>query len=104
VLTDLPLFYPFIVNDPGEGTQAKRRGHATVVDHLVPPMARADTYDEMARLEHLLDEYATVQALDPAKLPVLQAQIWEVVTAAQLHHDLRVPDQPDQAEFDDFLS
>ena len=103
VLGDLPLFYPFIVNDPGEGTQAKRRGHATVVDHLVPPMARAETYDEMARLEHLLDEYATVQALDPAKLPVLQAQIWEVVTAAQLHHDLHVSDEPGQAEFDDFV-
>jgi cobaltochelatase CobN len=103
VLGDLPLFYPFIVNDPGEGTQAKRRGHATVVDHLVPPMARAETYDEMARLEHLLDEYATVQALDPAKVPVLQAQIWEVVTAAQLHHDLHVAESPDQAEFDDFV-
>ena len=101
VLGDLPLFYPFIVNDPGEGTQAKRRGHATVVDHLVPPMARAESYDEMAKLEHLLDEYATVQALDPAKVPVLQAQIWEVVTAAQLHHDLHVSEQPD--EFDDFV-
>jgi cobaltochelatase CobN len=103
VLTDLPLFYPFIVNDPGEGTQAKRRGHATVVDHLVPPMARAETYDEMARLEHLLDEYATVTALDPAKVPVLQAQIWEVVTSAQLHHDLHVSDQPGTEEFDDFV-
>jgi cobaltochelatase CobN len=103
VLTDLPLFYPFIVNDPGEGTQAKRRGHATVVDHLVPPMARAETYDEMARLEHLLDEYATVQALDPAKVPVLQAQIWEVVTSAQLHHDLHVAEQPGQDDFDDFV-
>ncbi len=103
VLGDLPLFYPFIVNDPGEGTQAKRRGHATVVDHLVPPMARAESYDEMAKLEHLLDEYATVQALDPAKVPVLQAQIWEVVTAAQLHHDLHVAETPDEAEFDDFV-
>ncbi len=103
VLGDLPLFYPFIVNDPGEGTQAKRRGHATVIDHLVPPMARAETYDEMARLEHLLDEYATVQALDPAKVPVLQAQIWEVVTAAQLHHDLHVSESPDTKEFDEFV-
>nr|WP_284290572.1 cobaltochelatase subunit CobN [Angustibacter aerolatus] len=51
VLGNLPMVYPFIVNDPGEGTQAKRRAHATVVDHLVPPMARAETYGEMARLE-----------------------------------------------------
>ncbi len=101
VLGELPLVYPFIVNDPGEGTQAKRRGHAVVVDHLVPPMARADTYGELAKLEQLLDEYATVAALDPAKLPALRARIWEVVTAAQLHHDLRVDAPPD--DFDDFV-
>ena len=66
-LGDLPLFYPFVVNDPGEGTQAKRRAHAVIVDHLLPPMTRADTYDELARLEQLLDEYAQVQALDPSQ-------------------------------------
>jgi cobaltochelatase CobN len=103
VLGDLPLFYPFIVNDPGEGTQAKRRGHATVVDHLVPPMARAESYDEMAQLEQLLDEYAQVQAMDPAKLPTIRGQIWDLITAAQLHHDLHVSETPSDEEFDDFL-
>ena len=52
-LGDVPLFYPFVVNDPGEGTQAKRRAHAVVIDHLLPPMTRADTYDDLARLEQL---------------------------------------------------
>ncbi len=103
VLGDLPLVYPFIVNDPGEGTQAKRRGHATIVDHLVPPMARADTYGEMAKLEQLLDEYATVAALDPDKLPALRAQIWSLIEAAHLHQDLGVEAQPGTAEFDDFV-
>jgi len=103
VLGDLPLVYPFIVNDPGEGTQAKRRGHAVIVDHLVPPMARADTYGEMAKLEQLLDEYATVAALDPDKLPALRAQIWSLIEAAHLHHDLGVDAQPGSAEFDDFV-
>ncbi|HVV24644.1 MAG TPA: cobaltochelatase subunit CobN [Pseudonocardiaceae bacterium] len=103
VLGDLPLVYPFIVNDPGEGTQAKRRGHAVVVDHLIPPMARADTYGDLAKLEQLLDEYATVQALDPDKLPVVRAQVWELVTAAQLHHDLHTEAQPEADEFDDFV-
>src|SRR5205823_3453179 len=103
VLGDLPLVYPFIVNDPGEGTQAKRRGHAVIVDHLVPPMARADTYGEMARLEQLLDEYATVAALDPDKLPALRAQIWSLIEAAHLHQDLGVDAQPGSAEFDDFV-
>jgi cobaltochelatase CobN len=102
-LGDLPLVYPFIVNDPGEGTQAKRRAHATVIDHLIPPMARADTYGDLARLEQLLDEYATVSALDPAKLPTVRGQVWELIRSAQLHHDLQVTDQPPAAEFDDFV-
>ncbi len=103
VLGDLPLVYPFIVNDPGEGTQAKRRGHAVVVDHLVPPMARADSYGDMAKLEQLLDEYATVQALDPDKVPTVRAQIWTLIQAAQLHHDLHQEDMPGEDEFDDFV-
>jgi cobaltochelatase CobN len=103
VLGDLPLVYPFIVNDPGEGTQAKRRAHATVVDHLVPPMARADTYGELAKLEQLLDEYATVVALDPAKVTTVRAQIWTLIQAAQLHHDLQLADMPGDDEFDEFV-
>jgi cobaltochelatase CobN len=103
VLGDLPLVYPFIVNDPGEGTQAKRRAHAVVVDHLVPPMARAETYGDLAKLEQLLDEYATVQALDPAKTPTVRAQIWEVVERAQLHHDLHAEGMPGADAFDDFV-
>jgi cobaltochelatase CobN len=102
-LGDMPLVYPFIVNDPGEGTQAKRRAHATIVDHLVPPMARADTYGDLAKLEQLLDEYATVQALDPPKLPAVRAQIWTLVRAAQLHHDLQVSAEPDESQFGDFV-
>ena len=103
VLGDLPLVYPFIVNDPGEGTQAKRRAHAVVVDHLIPPMARADTYGDMAKLEQLLDEYATLAALDPAKIPTVRAQIWELVLSAQLHHDLNANEMPDQDGFDAFV-
>ncbi|MFF4544546.1 cobaltochelatase subunit CobN [Streptomyces sp. NPDC001406] len=103
VLGDLPLIYPFIVNDPGEGTQAKRRGHATVVDHLVPPMARADTYGDLAKLEQLLDEYALVSDLDPTKAPAVRAQIWTLVKAAELHHDLHVDEQPEDDDFDSFV-
>jgi len=102
-LGDLPLIYPFLVNDPGEGTQAKRRAHATLVDHLIPPMARADSYGDIARLEQLLDEHAMIAALDPAKLPAIRAQIWTLIQAARLDHDLGIGDRPHDAEFDDFL-
>ncbi|MFG6194455.1 cobaltochelatase subunit CobN [Nonomuraea sp. JJY05] len=100
---DLPLVYPFLVNDPGEGTQAKRRAHAVLVDHLVPPMARAETYGDIARLEQLLDEHATIAAMDPAKLPTIRAQIWTLIQAARLDHDLGLADRPHDSEFDDFI-
>ncbi|MGB3373435.1 MAG: cobaltochelatase subunit CobN [Rhodococcus sp. (in: high G+C Gram-positive bacteria)] len=102
-LGDLPLIYPFLVNDPGEGTQAKRRAHATLVDHLIPPMARAESYGDIARLEQLLDEHANISALDPAKLPAIRQQIWTLMTAAQMHHDLGLEERPDEEVFDDML-
>ena len=99
----MPLIYPFLVNDPGEGTQAKRRAHATIVDHLVPPMARAESYGDIARLEQLLDEYAQVNAMDPAKAPALRGEIWTLITAAQLDHDLGLEKAPEDEVFDDFV-
>jgi len=99
----MPLIYPFLVNDPGEGTQAKRRAHATIVDHLVPPMARAESYGDIARLEQLLDEYAQVNAMDPAKAPALRGEIWTLITSAQLDHDLGLERAPDDEIFDEFV-
>ena len=100
---DIPLIYPFLINDPGEGTQAKRRAHATLIGHLVPPMARAESYGDIARLEQLMDEHAQIAALDPAKLPAIRAQIWTLIQAAKLDHDLGLDARPHDAEFDDFL-
>ena len=103
-IAELPFFYPFVVNDPGEGTQAKRRAHAVVVDHLPPPMTRADTYDDLARLEQVLDTYAQVQAMDPDKLPALRGRLWDLLVQAEIHRDLELGDAPpDEGAFDDLL-
>ena len=102
-LGDLPLIYPFLVNDPGEGTQAKRRAHATLVDHLIPPMARAESYGDIARLEQLLDEHANIAALDPGKLPAIRQQIWTLMRAAEMDHDLGLAERPEDDSFDDML-
>lgn len=88
-LADLPLFYPFILNDPGEGAQAKRRGHAVIIDHLTPPLTTADAYEELAQLMLLVDEYYQVELLDPSKLPLLQRQIWDLIQKANLEEDLK---------------
>jgi len=100
-LEDVPLFYPFIINNPGEGAQAKRRAHATIVDHLIPPMTTADGYGDIARLEQLMDEHYQCQTLDPAKLPLLEGQIWDMVRQADLDRDLGVDEQPE--DFGDFI-
>ena len=101
VLDDVPVFYPFIINDPGEGTQAKRRAHAAIVDHLIPTMTSADSYGDIARIEQLLDEHYQCRTLDPRKLPILETKIWETLHQADLHRDLAVEHPPD--DFDQFI-
>ncbi|MBP3087593.1 cobaltochelatase subunit CobN [Corynebacterium sp. sy017] len=100
-IADLPLIYPFLVNDPGEGTQAKRRVHATLIDHMIPPMARAESYGDITRLEQLLDEHATISAMDPAKLPAIRQEIWTLLQAAKMDSDLGWDERPDDDAFDD---
>lgn len=99
----MPLIYPFLVNDPGEGAQAKRRAHATIIDHLIPPMARAESYGDIARLEGLLEEYDKISAMDPAKLAAIRGEIWQLMHAAELHRDLGLDEKPEDDDFDDFL-
>jgi cobaltochelatase CobN len=103
VLRDLPNIYPFIINNPGEGTQAKRRTAAVVVDHLIPPMTRADTYGELRQLESLLDEYYSVQSLDPGKAPLVLEEIGRLVEDGQLYRDLECATPPNAEQLPDLL-
>ena len=95
----LPHLYPFIVNDPGEGTQAKRRAQAVIVDHLTPPLTRAETYGPLAELERLVDEYYEASGLDPRRLKVLREEILELSAASGLDKDCGIAreDDPDTA-------
>jgi len=88
-----------VVNDPGEGAQAKRRTHAVVVDHLPPPMTRAETYDELSRVERLLDEHAKIESLDPSKLPAIRGQLWDLLVTSELARDLGIETMPDPDDF-----
>ncbi|HEX8088669.1 MAG TPA: cobaltochelatase subunit CobN [Blastocatellia bacterium] len=103
VIGDLPVFYPFIINDPGEGTQAKRRTHACIIDHLIPPMTQAETYDELARLQQLLGAYANAERIDPDKLPLIQQEIWDAVVTANLHKDLGLEAPPGNEGYGEFI-
>ncbi|MGO8920927.1 MAG: cobaltochelatase subunit CobN [Stellaceae bacterium] len=86
-LGPLPHLYPFIVNDPGEGTQAKRRAQAVIVDHLTPPLTRAESYGRLAELERLVDEHYAAAGSDPRRLVLLRAEILELLRATGLDRD-----------------
>ena len=78
-LGPVPHVYPFIVNDPGEGSQAKRRGHAVILDHLTPPLGRAGSHGELERLERLLDESVEARELNASRCRQLDRQLWKLL-------------------------
>jgi cobaltochelatase CobN len=87
VLGPLPHIYPFIVNDPGEGTQAKRRSQAVIIDHLTPPLTRAETYGPLKDLEALVDEYYEAAGIDPRRIAYLRREILTLTAATGLDKD-----------------
>ncbi len=100
-----PQLYPFIVNDPGEGSQAKRRTSAVIIDHLTPPLTRAESYGPMKDLEALIDEYYVAAGLDPRRIATLRAQIFELTSSTKLDHDagLTGTEDSDLQKLDGFL-
>ncbi len=72
ILGPLPHLYPFIVNDPGEGAQAKRRTQAVIIDHLMPPLTRAENYGPLQDLERQVDEYYEALTVDPRRARLLR--------------------------------
>ncbi|MHA3915530.1 cobaltochelatase subunit CobN [Halovulum sp. GXIMD14793] len=90
-----PHLYPFIVNDPGEGTQAKRRAQAVIIDHLTPPLTRAETYGALRELEALVDEYYEAAGVDPRRIEYLRKEILAMVSATGLDEDAGIGDAED---------
>ena len=88
VLGPMPHVYPFIVNDPGEGTQAKRRAQAVIVDHLTPPLTRAESYGAMRDLEALVDEYYEAAGVDPRRIETLRREILTMSAMTGLDADV----------------
>lgn len=95
LLGPLPNVYPFIVNDPGEGAQAKRRTQAVIIDHLMPPLTRAETYGPLRNLELLADEYYEAQLLDPRRARELQRDILQLVRDTHIDRELQLDEQLD---------
>ena len=93
----VPQIYPFIVNDPGEGTQAKRRIGACIIDHLTPPLTRAETYGPLKELEALVDEYYLAAGMDPRRLETLRKDILALAASQGLDKDAGAQGSGDDA-------
>ena len=107
ILGPMPHFYPFIVNDPGEGAQAKRRTAAVILDHLTPPMTQADSHGSMAEIESQMDEYYEAAGMDRARSEALLADILARAERAGIATDCGIASGDDAAEkllkLDNFL-
>ena len=97
-LAAFPILYPFIVNDPGEAAQAKRRIGALTLGHLPPPMTQSAVPERLSRLERVLDEYSTADGLDPARRDRLIAAIRDEARATGVEDDLGIPQNASPAE------
>ncbi len=95
-LGPLPQLYPFIVNDPGEGSQAKRRTCAVIIDHLTPPLTRAETYGALRELEALIDEYYLASGLDRRRLAALRRRIFDLTQSIGLDLDAGIAEAADE--------
>ena len=102
-IMDLPNIYPYIINDPSEGTQAKRRSYCCIIDHLTPVFTNADLYEDLAKVENVLKEYTDAKIEDPGKLSILRSMIWEAVCQADLDKDLELDEKEAFSDFDLFL-
>lgn len=102
-ISDLPNVYPYIINNPGEGTQAKRRSYCCIIDHLVPVMHKADLYDHLAEIEVMLRDYHQAASEDPGKLESMRKIIWDKIVETRLDRDLDIDENTAFSDFDRLL-
>ncbi|HEX3382130.1 MAG TPA: cobaltochelatase subunit CobN, partial [Paraburkholderia sp.] len=104
ILGPMPHLYPFIVNDPGEGSQAKRRAQAVIVDHLMPPLTRAESYGPLQDLERQVDEYYEALMVDPRRAKLLRRTILTTIVEHRLHEELSLAAPNGQNDEDALLT
>ena len=102
-IMDLPNIYPYIINDPSEGTQAKRRSYCCIIDHLTPAFTNAGLYDDLAKLDNLLKEYTLAKVQDSGKVKVLKNMIFDAAKECNILSDLNMDCTSVPDDFELFL-
>ena len=91
LLGEIPDLYPYIVDDVGEGLQAKRRGMALILDHLVPPLKRSALNPDLRLLKALLQDYLELKGKgSPSSLLAKKEEILELLRKLNLHKELEI--------------
>lgn len=102
-IDDIPHLYPYIVNVIGEGTQAKRRSYAVILDHLIPSLMQSGTYDDMEDIDDLIKQYYHSKQCDSGKLTHIEDEIIELVIKNNYHDDLKINVEDLKCNFQEFL-
>ena len=97
----VPHLYIYIINAAGEGTQAKRRSYAGLVDHMIPSMFESGVYDELAEMDELMKQYYHVRASDPQKLSFVKTQILELAVKIHMDEDLEISKEDMEKDTDE---
>ncbi|MDR0722301.1 MAG: cobaltochelatase subunit CobN [Treponema sp.] len=100
----LPNIYPYIISNPGEGTQAKRRSYCALVDHLIPSMIEGGSYDELSDLDDMMKEYYHFKQTDPPEAVSVGKRIWELARKAFIISDIGLSDADAEADLDTCVS
>jgi cobaltochelatase CobN len=90
MIADIPNVYPYIVDDVGEGLQAKRRGRAVIIDHLTPALTVAEGYHEYLELKELCEQYEAAESFEAGTAAVYLGQIRETALRLGLDKDLEL--------------
>ncbi|MBN2041955.1 MAG: cobaltochelatase subunit CobN [Spirochaetes bacterium] len=102
-ITELPNIYPYLISNPGEGTQAKRRSFCCIIDHLTPAFTNSGLYEDMEKLDNAIRDYQEAQRQERSKLPVIKNLVWEAAVEAEINKDLEISEDEAMADFDAFM-
>ena len=100
VLDSIPNIYPYVIDDPGEGIQCKRRSEAVLIGHMCPTMARAGTYDELEAVDGPLQEVFKNTAAGAEQRSAMVSEVLEAARKAKLLKELGIPDDVSVEDFE----
>ncbi|WP_040327274.1 cobaltochelatase subunit CobN [Clostridium ihumii] len=92
-IDDIPNLYPYIIDVPGEGAQAKRRSYATVLDHLIPSLMESGLYGEMENIDELIKQYYHAKNSDVGKVDGIKNELIELMIKNNFHDDLNIKEE-----------